>query len=320
MELHRNKLIAAFTPIAFFRAINGSYDMENVRKLTYKTTLTDQEWQELVSLYNQKFQEERKRNDEQKKKHAQLKEKFQEKITQLKKIAASIPEITDIFLVNSYALGSLKETSDIDLLVITKPDTMWWTRLKLTAALELAGIRRKPGNIEEQFCLSFFITENAMDMSKIAIDDDLYLHFWISSVQSLLNRSLSSWHEQNPWLKDIFPSFSMQDFTSPPVPAQLIVPPTTPTSSPPSSSHFLNSLVRPLMQWRHRMKQKQLGPEASIVVSDTMFKFHNLDRRQHYKEQTLQELERLLAQANSKACPERQSKGSKLGIELQLRI
>jgi len=290
MELHRNKLIAAFTPIAFFRAINGSYDMENVRKLTYKTTLTDQEWQELVSLYNQKFQEERKRNDEQKKKHAQLKEKFQEKITQLKKIAASIPEITDIFLVNSYALGSLKETSDIDLLVITKPDTMWWTRLKLTAALELAGIRRKPGNIEEQFCLSFFITENAMDMSKIAIDDDLYLHFWISSVQSLLNRSLSSWHEQNPWLKDIFPSFSMQDFT--PVPAQDLVQPT------PSSSHFLNSLVRPLMQWRHRSKQKRLGPNSSIVVSDTMFKFHNEDRREYYKEQTLKELDCLLQQTD----------------------
>ncbi len=284
MELHRDKLIAALTPIAFFRAINGSYDLDNLRYLTYKEQLTDEEWQEFLLFYKEKLQEEYVRNQQQKNQHESLQQKLAEKIAHLKKIAESIPEITDILLVNSYALGSLKESSDIDVLVITKPDVLWWTRLKLTAALELAGIRRKPGHIEEQFCLSFFITENAMDMSRIALEDDLYLHFWTPSVVSLLGSTTNQWQESNRWLQHIFPLVRSRHGANV-------------THAPrrvPPLSRFLNFLVRPLMKWRHQTQSKKLGHEASIVVSDTMFKFHNLDRRQHYKEQTLKELHHLL--------------------------
>lgn len=290
MELHRGKLIAALTSIAFFRAIKGSYDLENLRFLTYKDALTDKEWQEFITFYENKLREEKKRNERQREKHEQLKQQFTERISCLKKIAESIPEITDIFFVNSYALGSLKETSDIDVLVITKPETLWWTRLKLTIALEFAGLRRKPRHIEEQFCLSFFITENAMNMSNISSGNDVYLYFWTQSVQSLFNKSLSLWHEQNSWLKTVFPSLALPTPTSPlPTPSPL-----PPSSSPPSFfSRLLNRLVRPIMKWRHTIHNKKLGPEASIVISDTMFKFHNIDRRQHYKEQTLLELQRL---------------------------
>ncbi len=290
MELQRNKLTAALTPIAFFRAINGSYDLDDIRYLTYKELLTDEEWQAFIALYHDQLGEEKNRNEKQKTKHQQFKVQLAEKIDHLRSIVDSIPEITDIFLVNSYALGALKETSDIDLLVITRPDTMWWTRLKLTAALEWAGIRRKPGHIEEQFCLSFFINDNAMDMSQIALDDDLYLHFWTPAVKSLLGRSLPSWHEQNSWLKSIFPSFPIPNSPEGAPLGQFPIP-----NSPSLTPRFLNALVRPILKWRHKNRSQKLGPEASIVVSDTMFKFHNQDRRQYYKAQTQLELRKLLS-------------------------
>lgn len=288
MELQRNKLIAALTPIAFFRAVNGSYDINKLRLLTYKETLTDNEWREFLKLYEEKLVEEKERNQKQKEVHQELKQKLADKISRLKEITQKIPEISDILLVNSYALGSLKESSDIDLLVITKPDVLWWTRLKLTGALELAGIRRKPGHIEEQFCLSFFITENAMDMSKIALENDIYLHFWTPSITSLTGKALPAWQYSNIWLKDIFPALPSSSNPSSLLP------------TPYSLSRFFNILVRPIMRWRNNIRSRKLGPEASIIVSDVMFKFHNLDRRKLYREKTLEELEHLLTQVNSK--------------------
>lgn len=274
---------AFLTPIAFFRAINGSYQLDTIRQLAYQHQLTADDWLQCLELYQKYLGEEMQRNLIQTKQHQDQVTANASSIAQLIKIAKKIPEITDIFLVNSYALGALKPSSDIDLLVVTHPRLLWLARLKLTFALEKAGLRRKPGQVEDRFCLSFFVTSDALDMSHIALEKDVYLAYWTARVQSLLQVSTTAWTHQNRWLTPLFPNRKTQSLTT----ASNHSVPFMPVRS------LLNHLVRLPMKARSEAKARTLGAESSIVISDQMLKFHNFDRRLLYKDRTAQELAKL---------------------------
>lgn len=274
---------AFLTPIAFFRAINGSYKLDTIRQLAYQHQLTADDWLLCLELYQKYLGEEAQRNLTQAKQHQEQVATNANSIKQLIDIVSKIPEISDVFLVNSYALGALKPSSDIDLLVITHPRLLWLARLKLTFALEKAGLRRKPGQVEDRFCLSFFVTNDALDMSRIALHDDIYLAYWTAQVQSLLQVTSTAWTEQNRWLTPLFPNRPQSSLPTPPH-QQL---PFLPIRS------LLNHLVRLPMKARSEAKARTLGPESSIVISDQMLKFHNSDRRLLYKDRTAQELAEL---------------------------
>ncbi len=276
--LSKNKLRAFLTPIAFYRAIKGSYSLESVKSLIHGERLTATEWEDAVRLYKTHLGEEQQRNQAQAKEHTRLVKQLASSIQILKKITQKIPEITDVLLVNSFSLGALKPTSDIDIVVICEPKLIWWARLKLTIALERAHLRRKPGNVEEHICLSFFVTNDHLSMESIAITDDLYLRFWSANATPLFGRHRSNWLKQNQWLQAFLPHLPLQA-----QPKKI-----NRTVSP--FSYLANNLVRIPMYKRSKAKAAKLGKDSSIVVSDQMLKFHNEDRRQLYRDKTLVEL------------------------------
>lgn len=276
--LSKTKLRAFLTPIAFYRAIEGSYTLDQIKKLTYGEILNDSEWQAALQLYQKYLPEEHKRNLRQKEKHQELKEKLELHIKQLKLIAQAIPEIKDILLVNSYSLGALKPTSDVDLVVICEPRLLWWARLKLTATLEKAGLRRKPGHIEEQICLSFFVTADNINMQQIALHEDIYLHYWLANVIPLFGKHRTDWLVQNHWVKRTLPALTTKGSHQLKNKQFSFV------------SYMANQLVRIPMLARSKTKAKSLGPKSSIIITDTMLKFHNEDKRALYRDKTLVEL------------------------------
>jgi predicted nucleotidyltransferase len=276
--LSRNKLRAFLTPVAFYRAIKGSYSLESIKALIHGEKLTENEWEEAVRLYKKHLGEEQQRNQAQAKEHARLVKKLAPSIQILKKITKKIPEITDVLLVNSFSFGALKPTSDIDIVVICEPKLIWWARLKLTIALERAHLRRKPGNIEEHICLSFFVTTDALSMESLAIDNDLYLRYWSANTLPLFGRHRSNWLKENQWLLAFLPHLRLQ------------TPPKKLNRQISFLSYLANSLVRIPMYQRSKAKAAKLGIESSIVVSDQILKFHNQDRRQLYRDKTLVEL------------------------------
>lgn len=271
---------AFLTALASFRAVNGSYEVTAIRHLAYKNRLSENEWQMCIKLYNSKLLPEKERNEKQRAQHLQIAQHLQEKVEIAKKVAQSIPEIVDIFLVNSFTFGALKPTSDIDLLVVVQPGTIYWTRLKLTAALEKLGIRRKPGHIEEQICLSFFITTEHLNMASIAYKNDIHFAYWSMLAQSLLGTLEYTWWQENEWLHSLFPNYHYKTHYQNPV-----------STAPKQLSKLANQLVKIPMKLRHHLNKKKLGPESSIIISDNILKFHNIDRRKFYREKTLQELQ-----------------------------
>jgi hypothetical protein len=50
------------------------------------------------------------------------------------------------------------------------------------------GVWRRDTDIAGNLCLSFFITTEAMDLSHIAIENDIYLSYWIYYMRPIIYR------------------------------------------------------------------------------------------------------------------------------------
>ena len=117
------------------------------------------------------------------------------------------PQIQMIALCNSRAMGEADEDSDIDLFIITKKGNLWTGRFLVTALTSLLGVRRRnthglqkgsPEYIKRtknKFCLSFFITEEAMNLATIRLQpNDPYLDRWIYTLAPLVNKNATYEH------------------------------------------------------------------------------------------------------------------------------
>jgi hypothetical protein len=116
---------------------------------------------------------------------------------------AWIPGIEMVAVVNSLSMYTTHVDSDIDLFIITQPGMLWFVRLCVTLTLWIHGVWRHGADIAGNFCLSFWITTEAMDMSKITIDDDIYLYNWLYHLKPIYSRgdAYERFLEANNWIE-----------------------------------------------------------------------------------------------------------------------
>ena len=101
-----------------------------------------------------------------------------------------IPWILFVGVWNSLSMYSTKPTSDIDLFVITRRNRTWLVRFLLTSTLFILWVWRKwEENAASNFCLSFFCDEDSLDFSKIAIENDIYLFFWMLYLKPIIDKN-----------------------------------------------------------------------------------------------------------------------------------
>lgn len=81
-----------------------------------------------------------------------------------------IPFISAVALTGSEAINNSKKGSDIDLLVLTKPNRIWLGRIFLSAFFHLFGVRRHGNYITNRFCLNHYIEQS----KQIDIDQNTY--------------------------------------------------------------------------------------------------------------------------------------------------
>ncbi|MBP7773959.1 nucleotidyltransferase domain-containing protein [Candidatus Gracilibacteria bacterium] len=197
------------------------------------------------------------------------------------------PQIQMIALCNSRAMGEADENSDIDLFIITKKGNLWTGRFLVTALTALLGVRRRnthglqkgtPEYIKRtknKFCLSFFITEEAMNLDSVRLQpNDPYLDRWIYTLIPLVNKNAIYEHfmEANgaePTYSPINPSWrvfcmklgSIFGFLS-----------------------LFESIIKKLWSPKTLKTYENLGKPWGVVISDTMLKFHDNDQRRKYRE------------------------------------
>ncbi len=199
-----------------------------------------------------------------------------------------IPFIKMIAVCNTLAFGCPDSDSDIDLFIITEKNRLFISRTILTLLTSILGIRRHGNKVKARFCLSFWISEEAMDFEKIQIKGgDPYLAFWALTLKPIFGEeTYKKFLEINQkWINDrihLNPSF-VKEGKNPPNPLS----PKGGVLSSILCSLFsvLESVLRSWQLKRCKAKMKNLNQESSNIVNEKMLKFHNVDRRKFYREE-----------------------------------
>jgi len=203
------------------------------------------------------------------------------KVEKFLKLFNSLPWIQCICVCNSLAMNATNKDSDIDLFIISKTNRLWTARIMMTLSMILTWQRKNKYNHAWKFCLSFFISEQNLDISEIALENDVYLAYWIQTLVPIINKN------------ETFEKFQKANSY------QNII---TPEKSDNSRITHLQSELKWVRVWnfiekifksiflpRTKKRFSQLWKPYWVIITDTMLKFHNEDKRIIIRDQILQD-------------------------------
>ena len=98
---------------------------------------------------------------EKREKWSQNKLKIAQKVAKWLKL---VPTISMVAVTGALAMNNADEEDDIDLLIVTRRDRLWLTRLFTVFLVELVARRRRPGDkkVKDKICLNMFLTEDCL--------------------------------------------------------------------------------------------------------------------------------------------------------------
>ncbi|MBW7954326.1 hypothetical protein H3C61_00735 [Candidatus Gracilibacteria bacterium] len=97
------------------------------------------------------------------------------------------PGLKMVAIGNSISMNAGTIDSDIDLFIVTSPDSMWVNRILFTIFFQVLNVRKTKNKHAGRFCLSFFATTNGLNFKDWKIEDDIYLYFWIIYLKPILS-------------------------------------------------------------------------------------------------------------------------------------
>jgi hypothetical protein len=194
-----------------------------------------------------------------------------------------VPFLRMVAVCNNLAFSNLNKGSDIDLFIVAKRGRLFIVRTFVTVILHLLGVRRHGKKVAGRFCLSFFVDDSFLNLSSIAIEDDVYLRVWIKTLVPVIDDGVyQEFMQVNAWVDDDFesslaiarPRFSF------------------PRSEIKNSLQVLlggqiaDSCEGVLSNWqlgRARKKALTLKDSSNLLMTEHILKFHNYDRRREYR-------------------------------------
>lgn len=209
-----------------------------------------------------------------------------------------VPFVRGVFVCNSVAIDNGKKESDADLIIVAKPGRMFMARLAVTAIVQLMGLRRHGKKIADRVCLSFYVTDDALDFAPLRLQpDDPQLAFWVATFVPLLDRGniFQKVRDANPWVSEYFPNA----FAAPVRNEKLTENPTLASVRVFFESAFAGSAGQPIESWARNSQMKKMArnaasrqndPTTDVVISDTLLKFHERDRRAEVRERFISKL------------------------------
>lgn len=212
-----------------------------------------------------------------------------------------------ICVCNSLALSNARETSDIDFFIITQKNRIWSTRFLLTLMAHFTRMRRHHEKIQDRICLSFYISEDALSLKKILLKNDIYFFYWFANLYPLYGRgdAFEKFWMENSWLCGCFPNiFSRAPSLRRRVKSQTFKNIAIRSGEILSNSFFGEIIEKILKKFQMEkiLKNKKSAfyfHDTRVIVSDSMLKFHENDRREMYREAWNKNMEKYIVQLES---------------------
>jgi len=138
-----------------------------------------------------------------------------EKIIYAKSLSSKlrvIPSIRAIYITGALAMNNSETDDDIDLMIITSPNTLWITRLMVNSVLDTFNLRRKPIypqpiSFTNKICLNLWLDQSALTISKT--NRNLYVAHEVAQALPIFDRLgvHQQFLYQNRWIKKYLPNF-----------------------------------------------------------------------------------------------------------------
>lgn len=223
-----------------------------------------------------------------------------QKICRLLKV---IPFVRMIAACNTMAINDIKPTSDIDVFIIVKSGRIWVTRFMITSIVSLIGQWRHKDSIANKICLSFYTTEDNLNFNNLAKQPyDIYLIYWIALVVPLLDRgTYQEFMRANQWIKQYLPNiypYQAVEYEREVAlggPLDLI----RSVFQKLLSGKFGDRLEQKVRKIQRKKMEKNYFSAAKkkdtdVIISDKMLKFHEVDKRNEFREKFEKRLREVL--------------------------
>ncbi len=201
----------------------------------------------------------------------------------------SIPFLQSIFVCNSVGLGVAKEESDIDFFIITAPRRIWLVRFFSNIILRLYGMRTYGKRIKNKICLSFYVDNNNLNLRSLcSVDQDIHFMYWINQMIPIYdsNDNYRRFLSANDWALKYLPNvtrLSQSDylFRINNVKISGLWKRIWEKMWHGAYGDLLEKQAKGIQSQRFKsaIKEAAVRNDKSVVLSDTVLKFHENDRR-----------------------------------------
>ncbi|MEI6597328.1 MAG: hypothetical protein WCL13_03960 [bacterium] len=222
------------------------------------------------------------------------------------KIFKFIPWIKMIAVSNLLGAHNLKDDSDIDFFIVAENKRIWLVRFFCASVAKILGLRPRIGNSRDKICLSFYVSEETMDLSNLMLKEinppyppllkgaesvDIYFIYWLAGLTPLFDSG--GIYEKlicsNPWFKNYLPNWRPMK-------------PASQRKIKPFLSKFYHDAVDLFFSGLEpRLKALQLkllplklknlmNQDSWVIINDQIIKLHANDRREEYREKYLNKI------------------------------
>lgn len=218
-------------------------------------------------------------------KYAELNRKYGKKVKFFVPFLKYIPFIKAVAVCNTLSFGSADEESDIDLFIITEKGRIFTARILSALLFQMMGVRRHGEKIKNRFCLSFYVAGSDFDMSRIALDKDVYLHFWGRFLDPVFGRGIMREFISNNGLYLNICKIDEKKYGD--ERGDVEKKRTAVILERMLNGRIGEGMERLLKNWhlkRLRGRRDLTSETSGVKISDEILKFHNRDRRREYAE------------------------------------
>jgi hypothetical protein len=185
-------------------------------------------------------------------------------------------------------------SSDIDIFIIAQAERLWLSRLLITCLTHLLGRRRHGRQVADRLCLSFYVSEADLNLKSATLETDPYFYYWLAFLLPLSGQTTyQKFWQANNWLEAKLPNLK-------PIRTNKIF--YSSLSLPIHNFWFnlsfgawLEKLAKNIQTAKMTRNTSSLAQahDTRVIISDTMLKFHENDRRAEFLERYQDKLKNL---------------------------
>ncbi len=201
-----------------------------------------------------------------------------------------------ITLSNSIGSYNVREKGDIDLFIITKKNKIWSTRFILAVIGKIFNLRPYPENEKDKLCLSFFVSEDNLNLETYAKENDLYFLYWLVNLNPIYDKNnyLEKLLKENNWIKSYLPNYfkiiNSKNIVDNKKEEESRVKNKKEIYNDRKNGIIENYLKK--IQWHlfPREIKEKANQGKDVLISNKVLKLHVLDRRDYFYNQYLERI------------------------------